>query len=194
MLARAQMPFAERLVDLNHAMWKSSSGMTVKHPYASRWYDWPFMMRTIDFWAQYRDPLLSRIYLLGNPVVWWATGYAMLFLLVNFVPKLPDLLARRQPSPAAPTERFLIAAYLANMLPFTLIGRVQFLYHYLPALGFALIALGLLIDRSGRHARWLGTTLLGLAAAAFVYWAPLTYGLEITRAQFDARFWVGTWK
>jgi dolichyl-phosphate-mannose--protein O-mannosyl transferase len=26
------------------------------------------------------------------------------------------------------------------------------------------------------------------------HFAPLTYGLEITRAQFDARFWVNSWK
>jgi dolichyl-phosphate-mannose--protein O-mannosyl transferase len=194
MVNAAKLPFGERFVDLNRRMWQASSGMTVKHGYASRWFDWPFMMRTIDFWAQYRDDLLSRIYLLGNPVVWWGTGYCMLFLLVNFVPKLPDLLTRRVPAPAAPAEIFLVCAYLANMLPFTVIGRVMFLYHYLPALGFALLALGLLLDRSGRHAKWLGLTLLALAGAAFVYFAPLTYGLEITRAQFDARFWVNSWK
>jgi dolichyl-phosphate-mannose-protein mannosyltransferase len=194
MVSAAQLPFVERVVELNGRMWRASSGMTVKHAYASRWYDWPFMMRTIDFWAQYRDPLVAHIYLLGNPVVWWATGYCMLFLLVNFLPKLPDLLARRQPAPAGPAELFLICAWLANLLPFTVIGRVMFLYHYLPALGFALLSLGLLLDRSGRHAKWLGLTLLALAAAAFVYFAPLSYGLDLTRAQFDARFWVGTWK
>ncbi len=184
----------QRTLDMNRQMFASTANTTSVHAYGSKWYDWPFMMRTVDFWAEYKDPLLSRIYLLGNPVVWWATGYAVLYLLVNFVPKLPALVARTRPVPVSGAELLIVGAYLANMLPFTQIKRVMFLYHYLPAFGFALLALGLLLDRTGRHARWLGWTLLGLAAAAFVYWAPLSYGLQITREQFDARFWVPTWK
>ena len=186
--------FLERFFDLNTRMFDASRNTMTRHPYSSHWYDWPFMMRTVDFWAQYNDPLLSRIYLLGNPVVWWSSAYCMLYLLVNFVPKLPALLARSVPAPATPAELFIVAGYLMNMLPFTQIKRVMFLYHYLPALCFAILAVGLLLDRSGRHARWLGGVLLVLAGAAFVYFAPLSYGLEITREQFDARFWVGSWR
>lgn len=194
LLERAAMPFAERFVEQNREMWRSSSGMTVKHPYASRWYDWAFMMRPVDMWAQYRGDNLSRMYLIGNPLVWWATGYAMLFLLVNFVPKLPDLVARAKPPPAGAAELMVVGGFLANMLPFVFIARVMFIYHYLPALGFALLGLGLLVDRTGRHAKWGVPVLVALAAAAFVYWAPLTYGIELTRPQFEARFWVGSWK
>ncbi len=195
-LIEGRMPadLLERTLAVNAQMWASTKGTTSVHAYGSKWYDWPFMMRTVDFWAEYKDPLLSRIYLIGNPVVWWATGYAVLYLLVNFVPKLPALVTRAQPSPASAAELLIVGAYLANMLPFTQIKRVMFLYHYLPAFGFALLALGLLLDRTGRHARMLGWVLLALAAAAFVYWSPLTYGLQITREQFDARFWVPTWK
>ncbi len=195
LVVRGQLPFAQRLVETNLAMWRSSSGMTVHHPYASRWYDWPFMMRPVDMWALYpQEGRVKRMYLIGNPVVWWATGYAMLFLLVNFVPKLPGLLARATPPPAGAAELFVVGGFLANLLPFTAIARVMFLYHYLPALGFALLGLGLLVDRCGAHARWVAPALVALAAAAFVYWAPLTYGLELSQAQFDARFWVRSWK
>ena len=76
----------------------------------------------------------------------------------------------------------------------TQIKRVMFIYHYLPALGFALLALGLLLDRSGRHARRIGAVLLVLAAAAFVWFAPISYGLPITHPQFDARMWIDTWR
>jgi len=191
---QAKAGFVDKFVELNELMFRTSRNMTARHAYASKWYDWPFMMRTLDFWAEYHEPLRSRIYLLGNPVVWWASAYCMVFLLVNLVPKLPPLLMRTQPPAAPMAELFLIAAFLANMLPFTQIRRVMFVYHYLPALGFALLSLGLLLDRCGRHARWLSATLLALAAAAFVYFAPLSYGLPLTEPQFDARFWVESWK
>lgn len=192
--AHARQAFVPRLLAENRTMWDVSRHMTAPHRYASRWYDWPFMMRPVDFWAVYDGPRVQRIYLLGNPVVWWATGYAMLFLLVNAVPKLPDLLSRRRPAPAGPAELFIVGGYLANLLPFTVIARVMFIYHYLPALGFALLGLGLLLDRCGRHARWLTPALLGLAALAFVYFAPLSYGFEISRDQFEARMWMPSWR
>ncbi len=186
--------FVERLVEIHHVIVNTQRTLTARHPYASRWYDWPFMMRSVDYWAQYHPTTLSRIFLIGNPAVWWATGYAILYLLVNFVPKLPALLTRTQPPPARFPELLVVGGYLANMLPFVPIERVMFLYHYLPALCFALLGLGLLIDRCGRHARWVGVSLLVLAVAAFVYFAPLSYGLEMTREQFDARFWLKGWK
>jgi dolichyl-phosphate-mannose--protein O-mannosyl transferase len=183
--------FFEHFLALNRRMYTVSSGMLGKHAYASRWYDWPFMMRPLDFWAEYRGPVLARIYLLGNPIVWWTSAYCMLYLLVNAVPKLPGLLQRRWPAPA---ELFIVGGFLANLLPFTQIRRVMFIYHYLPAQAFALLGVGLLLDRSARQARCLGAALLLSALAAFVYFAPLSYGLELTQAQFDARFWVDSWK
>ena len=71
---------------------------------------------------------------------------------------------------------------------------VMFVYHYLPALCIALLGLGHLIDRSGRDARWLAPALIALAAAGFVYFAPLTYGLTLTHAEFDARMWLRGWR
>jgi len=106
------------------------------------------MLRPLDFWLVRRAAAVAHLHA-RQPVVWWASAYCMLYLLVNFVPKLPALVQRVQPAPAAFAELLLIGAYLANMLPFTQIRRVMFIYHYLPALGFALLAVGLLLDRSG---------------------------------------------
>ena len=51
-----------------------------------------------------------------------------------------------------------------------------------------------LIDRSGRDARWLALVLIALVAAGFVYFAPLTYGLTLTHAEFDARRRLRGWR
>jgi dolichyl-phosphate-mannose--protein O-mannosyl transferase len=58
----------------------------------------------------------------------------------------------------------------------------------------ALLALGYLLDRTGRYRGRLAIALLALAAAGFVYFAPLTYGLPLAPADFDARFWVKGWR
>jgi dolichyl-phosphate-mannose--protein O-mannosyl transferase len=132
--------------------------------------------------------------LLGNPALWWVAGYAILLLLVNYpVRVFRQAFGRPGPTPTA-SESTLVVAYLANLLPFVPIARPMFIYHYMPALCVALIGLGLLLDRCGRDARWLGPLLIALALAAFVYFAPLTYGLSLSLAEFDARMWLRGWR
>ena len=191
--AQPRASFGARLVELHRKMFggHQSAG---PHPYGSRWYDWPFMMRGIAMWTQGQDGTLASIHLLGNPAVWWASGYAILLLLVNFPPRLFNWAMRRPGALLQPTETMIVIAWLANMLPFVLISRVMFVYHYLPALCIALLGLGHLIDRSGRDARWLAPALIALAAAGFVYFAPVTYGLTLTHAEFDARMWLRGWR
>lgn len=186
--------FWARFMELHVAMYEGHRRTVERHPYSSRWHDWPFMLRSVDFWAEHKDGRIAHIYFLGNPVVWWAAGYCMLFLLVNFPPRLFDSLVRREAGAIGAVEAQLVVAYLANLLPFVFIGRIMFSYHYLAALCVAILATGYLLDRCGEYRRALGVALLAVAAAAFVYFAPLSYALPLTPEQFEARFWVRGWR
>jgi dolichyl-phosphate-mannose--protein O-mannosyl transferase len=186
--------FIAKTIELHRRIFENTRNTRGPHAYASRWYDWPFMMRAVDFWAEHKENSYAHIYMLGNPAVWWIAGYGILFLLVNFPPKLAAWAVRARPQVADRTETFVVLAYLVNVLPFVLIGRIMFLYHYLAALCVALLALGYLLDRTGRYRGRLAIALLALAAAGFVYFAPLTYGLPLAPADFDARFWVKGWR
>jgi dolichyl-phosphate-mannose-protein mannosyltransferase len=192
--ALARPGFFARFAELNARMFDGHRRTVERHPYSSRWYDWPFMMRSVDFWAEHKDGRIAHIYFLGNPVVWWTAGYCILFLLVNLPPKLFNLVVERETGAIERTEAAIVTAYLANLLPFVFIGRIMFSYHYLAALCVALIALGHLLDRCGAYKRRFGLALLALAAAAFVYFAPLSYGLPLAPEHFDARFWVRGWR
>jgi dolichyl-phosphate-mannose-protein mannosyltransferase len=191
--------FLARFAELHYRMFDGTRKSIAPHPYASRWFEWPFMTRSLDLWAEHADGRIAHIYFLGNPVVWWASTYCILFLLINFPPRLANAMFSN-PTPAQPrrplerTEVAVVVAYLANMLPFMPIARVLFAYHYLPALCVALIGLGYLLDRSGVYRPRLAIGLVGLAVAGFVYIAPLTYGLPLDPDAFDARFLVPGWR
>lgn len=186
--------FIARFVELNQRMFEGHRRTVERHPYSSRWYEWPFLMRTVDFWAEHNDSRVAHIYFLGNPVVWWTAGYCILFLLVNAPPKIFNALVRRERHTIERTELYVVVAYLANMLPFVAIGRILFSYHYLAALCVALVGVGYLLDRCREYKRAFGLALLAIAATAFLYFAPLSYGLPLTPEQFDARFWVRGWR
>ncbi len=185
--------FVARFVELNQRMFENTRKTFGPHQYASRWYDWPFMMRSVDFWAEHKDGRIAHVYFLGNPVVWWSAGYGVLFLLVNFPPKVFAWITRQRRAGIDRTELTIVTAYLANMLPFVGIARIMFSYHYLPALCVALVGLGYLLDHCGGYRRVLGLALLAAASVTFVYFSPLSYALPLAPADFDARFWVRGW-
>jgi len=92
-----------------------------------------------------------------------------------------------------PNTLILCAAYALNLLPFVGIARVMFLYHYLSALMFAVLALCWQLDRAQRY-RGLMPALLAAAIMAFIFFAPFTYGLHLSKSGLDAHFWLDSWR
>ena len=114
----------------------------------------------------------------------------------------PSLASPSWPDPAAPTAPsplevqlrhgwLLLAGHALAWLPFAAVDRVAFLYHYIPALLFSLLAAGLVFDvltqRAAAFALPRGFTgrdlaaalLLTLALASFLYFMPLYLGWPI---------------
>lgn len=185
------LSFWEKFNELNYRMFDTARTMTATHPYSSKWYSWPLMWRGLGFWADYRGGEKAHIMLLGNPLLWWCASYAMLFLLLNFPPQLLRCLLQQQSIRFS--EGFVLLGWIANLLPFVLVSRVVFLYHYMPSLIFAILALGYLVDGLP-FKRYFAAVLVLLAAASFVYFAPLSYGLHLPAAEFEARFWLDSWR
>jgi dolichyl-phosphate-mannose-protein mannosyltransferase len=197
----AGMPAQNRLgqvgkfMELNSMMLDLAFYLTLEtHPSISKWYQWPFMMRSVAFWGEDDEPNKeARIYFLGNPVIWWTSGYAILFLLINLPPKIPAFISHAKPPPAERPELIIILGYLANMLPFIVLPRGMFLYHYLPSFIFALLAIGLLLDRAERK-HVIGGILLAVAVCGFIYIAPFSYGLVIAQGTADRMLWIEGWR
>lgn len=168
----------KKFVELNWQMYESNQQLTSDHPYSSRWYSWPFMTRPIFYWVDG----VSRIYFLGNPVVWWASTVG---IIMGFV-----LIFSRK---ADKTVTLLAGAYLLNLLPFMQIKRVMFLYHYMIALVFAVLMFVYLIEKQ-ENAKKIFTWLLVASIIAFIYFAPLTYGLPLSERAYNSHIWLPGWR
>jgi dolichyl-phosphate-mannose-protein mannosyltransferase len=178
---QGELSTAEKFTELNAQMYDSNQRLTATHPYSSKWYTWPFMVRPIFYWV--KDS--SRIYLLGNPVVWWGSTIALAVALV-------ELLAagiRR----ANRTLIIMIGAWAMNLLPFIGISRVMFLYHYFTALIWAVLIMAYEVDRTRRPQR-AALGLIALALTAFLFFAPLSYGLPLSPSAYRARVWLSSWQ
>jgi len=103
------------------------------------------------------------------------------------------------------TLSILLMGYILNLLPFVGIKRIMFLYHYLSALIFAVIILIYIIDK--HFANWLEIrfklqnnsrnilwTLLILVVISFIFFAPTSYGLNLSPSAYELRLWFSSWR
>ena len=177
--------------NLNIEMYKSNQRLGATHPYSSQWYTWPLMERSIFYWV--KDT--ARIYFLGNPVVWWGSTVAVLLLAITLLRNFQFSISNFQSITnfQLKTRHILLAGYALNLLPFIVIGRVMFLYHYLIALIFAVLILCYLIDIR-KNSRKIFTGIITAAIAAFLFFSPLTYGLPLSDKAYNARVWFASWR
>lgn len=189
----------QKFLELNKEMYEANKTLTATHPYGSKWYTWPFMIRPIYYWnsASSASPNQQKIYLLGNPLVWWASTIAILYLLLELIGSSVSIFKKKNYS-AYFAPAVIAIGWLGNYLPFIKIARVMFLYHYLAALVFAILALAYLLDqsfgRAGRRGRIRIWICIGIAALSFLYFAPLSYGLPLSPQAFQNRMWLTTWQ
>jgi len=178
-----------KFFQLNTEMYRANQRLTATHPYGSSWYSWPFMTRPIFYWV-YEN---SRIYLLGNPIIWWASTVAVILLLLRSIEQGARSIKNKKSMFTVPCSLFLFGGYFLNLLPFIGIKRVMFLYHYLTALIFAILILVYLIEKQ-KHARKIFIGLAITSVAAFIYFAPLSYGLPLSPKSYESRVWFSSWR
>lgn len=201
----ARMSIWDKFIDLNRAMSASESSLkSATHPYGSKWYSWPFMIRPIYYWQgeTLENGTQGNIYLLGNPAVWW--GILILFLGTIFA----SVRSLKRLRPYRFALLILILGYIMNFLPFSHIVRVMFLYHYLFALiyslALAVILLGVQADWmkdsphpwrfSNNTSRNLYFGIIAAAVIGFIYIAPLSYGFPLTPAELSQHIWLPSWR
>jgi len=140
----------------------------------SPWYFWPAMKGVINY---FRDPLIA---LVGNPFVWYLGTLAVVAAITKFVRAgIKKIGVGGEMKPAL----ILLGGYVLSLVPFfTVIRRATFLYHYLPALAFAIALAAFLMNKFiGSKSTQIKIIVLApviiLTVVGFLISAPYTYGL-----------------
>ncbi|OBA21899.1 PMT-domain-containing protein [Metschnikowia bicuspidata var. bicuspidata NRRL YB-4993] len=198
----AKLTFLQKFIEAHKVMWKVNNALTSYHDYQSSPYEWPLLLRGINYWA--RDH--TQVYFIGNPVVWW-TASACLF---GFLVHVSITLLKWQSGSnlnfqkAAFNYNYQMFTYFVgwaiHYFPFFVMGRQLFLHHYLPAHYFAILGLGhffdLLVTLSQRYRKYAYTFLvlfLTVTAVAYHTFSPLTSGTVWTKLKCLSSKLVGTW-
>lgn len=196
----AHMSFVDKFIELNHEMYTAEDSIEgTTHPYSSKWYQWPFMMKPIYYWQGdiHDDSYQGNIYLLGNPLVWWLSSLSVLAaFLVWFV--RPKWLGSRHRMVA-----YLLFGYGLNYLPFVFITRPMFLYHYLTALVLSILIAAIMIEKlaklirdkwGDRRVKQLHATIFVVTVFLFLYFLPISYGWDMSPSDLDQKMWFSDWR
>lgn len=169
-----------KIVELNYQMYAANQRLTAGHPYGSKWYTWPIMLRPISYWVEGT----GAIWLIGNPLVWWGSLAGLLTLIGM-------LIAKKLTVKSFDAAWIVLIGFAISWLPFAAISRVMFLYHYFIPLGFAILAAGIVVDRMSLKEQ---TFIALLLSATFLLFAPASYGIAINQQLLNLRSWLPTWR
>ena len=149
-------------------MFTYHAGLVAEHPYSSRWYQWLLDIRPILYYLQYFDDgSRSSFGAFLNPVLCWGGLLALAVCLYRAIFRLDR------------TAMFILIGYLAQLLPWVLVTRLTFAYHYFPCCVFLVLAIGYvfrLMEDGTPHCRVYLWGFAGLSAAVFVLFFPALTG------------------
>eukprot|EP00808_Paulinella_micropora_P016135 g29894.t1 len=216
-----QMGMVEKIEWNLRITWRNNQGDgMIYHPTMSRWYTWPFLLGRVVIMGGRGEN--SNIYSIGNPVVWWLVASTVILsgagLLVDYLVSFQSLAKKKRAPTSTPAKLrqtsaqasyplptkvllgILVTGYTGCLVPFCLVPRSQWNYHYALALVCAMLLTGLCADlllKSPALKQELRYLLVGIVemviVAGFIYWAPWTYGFKLTPEQHEARKWNELW-
>ena len=191
-----------RIWDAQVLMFDYHKNLVAEHYFASPWYEWPLIVKPMWYYnADFKGAgMASSILSFGNPAVWWTGLAGILFVLGysvyrNALPALRVLPSREDEDDRA--MPVIAVGFLSAYLPWVLVSRLTFIYHYFASVPWIIIATALGLKYLARHHRRLAYALaavLSIAAIAlFIGFYPLASGVEVPRAWCDAMNWFKGW-
>ncbi len=167
----------------------STPGLGMDHPFYSPWYEWPVIGKPMFYATKqylFLDEFSYSIFCFGNPVIWWAGIPAMLLCAWALIHERErrSLLGAGEQGAFASWDTaliFLLVGFLAQYLPWTLVPRGTYIYHYFASVPFLIIAITLcfaqlraVFPRAGK----IGTAgFLLLSLGAFLLFFPYVTGI-----------------
>jgi len=154
------------------------------HPFSSPWWSWPVIQRplwlTVD---ALRGGLVSTVVAMGNPLIWWAGTFFVASAAERAMKKRDD------------TCIFIAVTFLFQWLPFALIRRCLFIYHFYIDVPILILATTYFLNESWRDGRRrkLIVTYLTAAAVAFAFFYPVISGQPIPDQYRALLRWLPGW-
>ncbi|QLQ81149.1 hypothetical protein HG537_0E05040 [Torulaspora globosa] len=169
---------------------------------ATKAWEWPTLHTGLRMCSWSRD--VYRYYLMGSPFNTWlstASLFAFIFLTIKLTFQW-----RRQSIDISSQQYwdlmikggFPFISWMAHYLPFVTMGRVTYVHHYVPALYFAILVFGFIVDYASqglktpiRYAMYV--LLFAGCTYTYIYFSPLCQGMHGPGVAYSKLQLLPTW-
>ncbi len=156
-------------------MWSYHSGLTATHPYQSTWWEWPFTFRPMWYYLSDNSPAgyISTLTASGNPAVWWVCTLGALGLAAQ---RITDNMK------SEPGITVVFVGVCANFLPWVLVSRCTFIYHFFATVPFIILCTVYLLhslEQKSPRLKWVKWVWMAVCVLLFLLLYPGLSGLEI---------------
>lgn len=198
-----------RFWNQQESMYSYHSALKDSHGFKSPWYEWPLIIKPM--WYYSSKPLNgthSTILAFGNPAVWW-TGFAA---LLGVIAAVICRQARRANAwiqgsalvaesdwhrEMAVTAGILLVGFASQFVPWMLVPRSTFIYHYFASVPFIILCTAQCMLWGFRGNKKLGYAvgggLLLVALMLFIGFYPYASGAPMIREWAQAMQWFPSW-
>ena len=195
---------AEKIIEAARSMlsYHSEPGRGMDHYFYSPWYEWPVIAKPMWYASNVYEPAgyQSTIMAMGNPAVWWTgllglVGAVCLWAARHWNGKAREIALH--PASDDPRPALLLILFAAQYLPWMLVPRGTYIYHYFPSVPFIILCTGLCLDQLSERWRKAGlialVVLLTAALALFIAFFPYASGVAVPQRWLDAMKWFPNW-
>lgn len=185
-LAKGDVPvfsagYAATVWENQKFMFNYHSALVAEHPYSSKWYMWLLDIRPILYYLEYTDDgLRSSFGAFMNPLLCWG-GLVALFV-VGW-----DAILNKSRS-----AMFIIAGYLAQLVPWMFVTRLTFEYHYFPCSVFLVLALAYVFTIIKKNSKCYVYAFTALSVILFIWFYPVLSGAYVDSNTVMFK-WLPTW-
>lgn len=175
------------VIDLQESIYNYHSKLNATHPYQSAWYTWPVIGRPLYMYASSDNVnnVRGTIVTMGNPAVWWGGVVAVIASIA--------IAFRKKDRRMIPVFVAIASLYL----PWILISRCTFIYHYFPVLPFVILCSAYVLNyikNNVKHGKYYICAYFAVTVILFAVFYPVLTGLPVDNSYIsDFTRWFPSW-
>lgn len=189
----------DRIAAAQESMLKyhATPGLGMDHPFQSPWYEWPFILKPMWFAQDKFEPegFASTIMCMGNPLIFYVGAVCMMAVLIAFVRRYVSLRdgLHLEAGDGNMSLAVMVIGFLAQYLPWVLVPRSMYIYHYFASVPFIILATAWMMSHLPEERKRLRSIMLwgyvALVAVFFVMFYPYASGVLAPNGWFAAMKW-----
>lgn len=196
------------ILGLQGSMYNYHATLTATHYFSSPWWSWPLILKPVWLYVSYLPfSIKSTIVLLGNPAVWWV-GLASIILVVEraiqgkeLARRLWKKITRRIQTVESPSRGrdlaivFITAIFFFQWLPYALISRVTFLYHFYVNVPFLCLASAYFLSKhwNTRKGKVVAVVYFTIVVIMLGIFYGVISGTPASTSWIDSLKWINGW-